>query len=116
MPDESPQVLYDSSLPEAQGNEESNKERTPSLQIVKHGHKWLWIVIALVVTAAIAVGVAVGVWRHREHSPTSNSSSPIVRYDIEPSLFSSLLTPIARRHRKITLFHPLGNLFLTIHL
>ena len=74
-------MLFDSSLPEAQGNEESNKERAPSLQIVKHGPKWLCVVTALVVTAAIAVGVAVGIWRHREHSS--------YRYDIKPQLYCS---------------------------
>lgn len=71
-----PQVLYDSSLPEALGDiEESSKERAPSRDITTTTHKWVWVVVALFSAAAIAVGAVVGIWRHREHSTTARCES-----------------------------------------
>ena len=74
--DTAPQVLHDSSLPEAQGDiEESKKERVPSRDITKATHNWVRVVMVLVAAAAIAVGAGVGTWRHREHSTTVRCES-----------------------------------------
>ncbi|KAM0796491.1 hypothetical protein BDR22DRAFT_976090 [Usnea florida] len=81
----------------SQGNEDSNKERAPSLHIVKHGPKWLWVIIALVVTAAVAVGVAVGIWRHREHS---HHSLPVSQNHSTP-LSQNHSTPVSQNHSTI---------------
>lgn len=89
-------MFYNNSLPEAQSNEESTKERVPSLPFTKIALKWPWIVTALFVAAAIAVGVAIGIWRHREHSshesvPASNKSSPNIRCGVRPDPKGRLL-------------------------
>ncbi|KAL9076101.1 MAG: hypothetical protein Q9161_001148 [Pseudevernia consocians] len=73
VPDTTPQVLYNTSLPEA--HEESTKEKAPSYQTIKPALKWPWMVIALVIAAAIAIGVSVGIWRHREHSSHRSSTA-----------------------------------------
>lgn len=103
-------MFYNTSLPEAQGNEESPKERVLSLPSTKIALKWPWMVTALLVTAAIAVGVAVGIWRHREHSshelfPASNKSSPNIRCDVgpDPVLFLAYLRiPLTSHYDSIT--------------
>ena len=75
-PDTAPQVLYDSALPESQGDiEEFSKERALSLDTAKATYKWVRAVVALVVAAAIAVGAGVGTWRHREQATTIRCES-----------------------------------------
>ena len=74
-------MLYDSSFPEAHGQEESTEKRTSSLQITKPALKWLWIVIALLITVAVAIGVALGVRGNRDHS-SHNSSGYGVQNDL----------------------------------
>ncbi|KAF6235742.1 hypothetical protein HO173_005937 [Letharia columbiana] len=76
VPDTTPQVLYDNSLPEAHGNEKPTEEH---LHVTKLTRKWPWIVIALILAAVIAIGVSVGIWHHREYSlykPPRVSSPP----------------------------------------
>ena len=102
-------MLYNNSLPEAQGNQES-KELVLSLPSIKIALKWPLIVMALLVTAAIAVGVAIGVWRHREHSsdksfPALNKSPPNIRCDVglDPVLFSAYLcSPLTSHYNSST--------------
>ena len=73
-------MVYDSSLPEAQGQEESTEKQTSSLHITKPALKWPWIVIALLITVVVAIGVAFGVWGHRDHS--SRKVSAVIRYGV----------------------------------
>lgn len=76
VPDTTPQVLYDNSLPEAHGNEKPTEEH---LHVTKLTRKWPWIVIALILAAVIAIGVSVGIWHHREYllyKPPRISSPP----------------------------------------
>ena len=68
MPDETPQVFYESVLPEVQDNEGADKERASSFHATKTARKWLWSVMALLIIAAIVIGVAIGIWRHRKYS------------------------------------------------
>ena len=106
VPDTTPQVFYDSSLPEVYGNENSS---ISSVNITKPTLKWLLMIIALIIVAAIAIGVSLGIWYHREH--LSPKSSPLIRYKLRTSHVSLRLTLIAHRHRKIQNLH----LVLTIH-
>lgn len=107
VPDGTPQVVYNNSLPGAQSNEESTKERVPSLPSIRFALKWPWMVMALLIAAAIAVGVGIGIWRHREHSshellPSSNKSSPNIRCGVcpDPNLFLAYLcsSPTSHNH------------------
>ncbi len=65
VPDTTPEVHYDGSLPEAHGNEKPTEEH---IHVTKLAPKWPWIVLGLILAAAIAVGVSVGIWHRREHS------------------------------------------------
>ena len=82
-------MVYDSSLPEAHGQEESTEKRTSSLHITKLALKWPWIVIALLITVVVAIGVAFGVWDHRDHS--SHNSSAVTRYRVQTDLVTLYL-------------------------
>ena len=79
MPDTTPQVVYDSSVPEAQDQtEDAPQERASSRTISKAELKWLWITVTLVVATVIAVGAGIGTWYHREHL---HMPSTITRYE-----------------------------------
>ena len=76
MPDTTPEVFYNDTLPEAHGNERPSPE---SLHVIKLTRKWPWIVLGLILAAAIAVGLLVGIWHRREHSLHKSSSKIIPR-------------------------------------
>ena len=87
MPDTTPQVVYDNSVPEAQDcTENPPTERVSSQRISKAAFKWLLMAVTLIVAASIAIGVGVGTWYHREHS---HKPSPIIRYGFCKNLISS---------------------------
>ena len=83
VPDTTPEVHYDGTLPEAHGNEKPTAE---ILQVTKLARKWPWIVMGLSLAAAIAVGVSVGIWHDHEHSLHKPSESG--RYGDCMTLFS----------------------------
>lgn len=101
-------MLYDNSLPEADGNEKPTEEH---LHVTKLTRKWPWIVIALILAAVIAIGVSVGIWHHREYS--LYKPPRVSRYGNCTNRISSWLTFIALRRR---ISHIPLNISLTIHL
>ena len=117
VPDTTPEVNYNDSLPEAHGNENPTEEH---LQVTKLARKWPWIVLGLILAAAIAVGVSVGIWHHREHSLLKPSR--VSRYGSCLAQIFSWLTFIARRRlrirksHRIRTSHMLLNTSLMIHL
>ena len=92
MPDTTPEVLYDRTLPEACGNEESTEEH---LHVTRSTRKWPWILMALILTAAIAIGVSVGIWHKREHS-LHKSQSP--QYILNDTSLAAVLADDGDRH------------------
>ena len=64
MPDTTPQVLYNGTLPESYSNKKPDEDR---LHVTKLARKWPRIILGLIVAAAIAIGVSVGIWHNREH-------------------------------------------------
>ena len=83
VPEATPEVHYDGTLPEAHGNEKPTVE---ILHVTKLARKWPWIVLGLSLAAAIAVGVSVGIGHRREHS--LHKPSEIGRYGDCMTLFS----------------------------
>lgn len=108
MPDTTPEVFYDGTLPEAHNNEKPIED---CLDVTRTARKWPWIIIALVLAAAIAVGVSVGIWHHRERS--LQMPSRFSRYGNCLARISSRLTFLAHRRRTS---HNLLRLFLKVHL
>lgn len=89
MPDTTPQVVYDSSVAEAQDQiEDAPQERASSHTISQAGLKWLWITVTLVVATVIAVGAGIGTWYHREHL---HKPSTTTRYEFLTDLMSFLI-------------------------
>lgn len=102
-------MFYNTSFPEPRGNnEESTKERAPSLHIIKSALKWPLIVMTLVIAAAIAIGVGVGIWSRREH--LAHKTSTTIKYGVRTDLILFWLTFLARRS------HLLHNSSSMIHL
>lgn len=72
MPDTTPQLFHDSSLPETYSNNEvPTKERAPSLHMTKPALKSALLVLAFIIVAAISVGGGFAIWRHDEQSSTT---------------------------------------------
>ena len=81
MLDTSPQLVYDSPLPEVhEDTEDTTKERTPSHYTPKPRLKWILVLTASVVAVAIALGVGIGIWRHRKHG--LHGLSTIIRREL----------------------------------
>ena len=73
MPDTTPQLRYDSSLPETYSNNEvSTKECAPSLHMTKPALKSALLVLAFTIVAAISVGGGLAIWRHDEQLSTTS--------------------------------------------
>ena len=87
VPDTSPQVVYDSSFPEALGHtEDPPTERASSQSITKAALKWLLMTVTLIVAVSIAIGAGVGTWSHRRYSHKPSSA---IRYEFCQDLISS---------------------------
>ena len=119
VPDTTPQVVYDSSAPEAQNySEDDPTENASSHLITRAALKWLLTTVALGVAAIIAIAAGVGTWYHREHS---HRPSPISRYKLYGNFMSSQLTVLARQtrvpqRRKMTALPLRNNIFSMIRL
>lgn len=117
VPDTTPEVFYEGSLPEAHGNEKPTEQHIP---ITKLALKWPWIVMALMIAAAIAVGVSVGIWHHREYSlhklpRTSRCGLCTDRIYSWLAFIARWRRQVRKLHRILT-SHTLLNTSLTIHL
>ena len=72
--DTTPQVSYDSSLPEVHNIEKSGEEEAPSPHTPKLAFKRSLMIAVLVISVAVAVGVGVGISRHRKNAPQGSST------------------------------------------
>ena len=87
MPDTTPQVVYDLSVPEVQGHTEGPfTERASSQNTTKATLKWLLMTVTLIVAVSVAIGAGVGTWYYHKHS---HKPSPTTRYEFCQDLISS---------------------------
>lgn len=107
-------MLYNSSLPEVNGNNEKCGEQYPQLGYPKSTIRRIWIIVASVVLTAVAISIGVGVGIWRIHGNRSRTNRFVRRKDLHSNALTFLVLRAPFQQRRTPTKQLLHNTFSTI--